>query len=75
MKPGGEPFKFIMVIERLATDLHRLGNTSVTELRRCVIIVAGLSADNELECRMLENNPDGLYRAKVECVTNFKAAT
>ena len=45
MEPGGDPFKFMMKIDRLAADLHRLGHKSVTELRKCVITVAGLSAD------------------------------
>ena len=41
---------------------------SVTDLRKCVIIVAGLSADYEKECRMLENNPDGFNRSEIERV-------
>ena len=45
MEPGDDPFKFIMEIERLATDLRRLGDKSLTDLRKCVIIVAGLSSD------------------------------
>ena len=45
MKPDGEPFKFMMEIDRLTSDLHRLSDKSVTELRKCVIIVSGLSAD------------------------------
>ena len=68
MEPGGDPFKFMMEIDRLATDLHRLGDRSVTEIRKCVIIVAGLSADYEMECRMLENNPVGLNRSEIERV-------
>ena len=68
MEPGGDPFKFIMEIDRLAADLHRLGDNSVTELRKCVIIVSGLSADFETECRMLENNPAGLNRTEIERV-------
>ena len=68
MEPGGDPFKFMMEIDRLAADLHRLGDKSVTELRKCVIIVSGLSADFEMECRMLENNPAGLNRAEIERV-------
>ena len=66
MEPGGGPSKFMMEIDRLAADLHRLGDKSVTELRKCVIIVPGLSADFEMECRMLENA--GLNRAEVERV-------
>ena len=51
MEPGGDPFKFMMEIDRLAADLHRLGDKSVTELRKCVIIVSGRSDDFEMECR------------------------
>ena len=68
MEPDGDPFKFIMEIDRLAADLHRLGDKSVTDPRKCVIIVAGLSADYEMECRMFENNLDGLNRAEIERV-------
>ena len=68
MEPSGDPFKFMMEVKRLATDLRRLGDKSVTELRKCVIIVSGLSADSEMECRILENNPAGLNRAEIECV-------
>ena len=57
-----------MEIDRLVADLHRLGDKSVTELRKCVIIVSGLSADFEIECRVLENNPAGLKRAEIERV-------
>ena len=60
METGGDPFNFMMEIDRLAADLHRLGDKYVTELRKCVIIVSDLSADFEMECRMLENNPAGL---------------
>ena len=55
MESGGDLFKFMMEIDRLAADLHRLGDKSVT----------GMSADFEMECRMLENNPAGLNRAKI----------
>ena len=68
MEPGGDPFKFMMEIDRLAADLHRLGDKSVTELRKCVIIVSGMSTDFEMECRMLENNPAGLNRAGIQGV-------
>ena len=68
MQPGGDPFKLMMEIDRLAADLHRLGDKSVTERRKCVIIVSGLSADFEMECRILENNPAGLNRAEIEHV-------
>ena len=68
MEPGGDPIKFMMEIDRLAADLHRLGDISVTELRKCVIIVSGLSADFEMECRMLENNPAGLNKTEIERV-------
>ena len=65
VEPGGGPFKFIMEIDRLVADLHRLSDKPVTELRKCVIIVFGLSADFEMECRILENNPAGLKRAEI----------
>ena len=68
MQPGEDPFQIMMEIDRLAADIHRLGDRSVTELRKCVIIVAGLSADYEIEVRMLENNPAGLDRADIERV-------
>ena len=57
MEPGGDPLKFTIEVDRLAADLHRLGDRSATELRKCVIIVPGLSAAFEMECRILENNP------------------
>ena len=57
-----------MEIDRLAADLHRLGDRSVTELRKCVIIVARWSADYENEVRMLKSNPPGLERAEIESV-------
>ena len=49
MEPGGDPFKFMMEIDRLAENLHRLGDKSVTELRKCVIIVSGRSADFDMK--------------------------
>ena len=55
-------------IDRLAANLHRLGDKFVTEQRKCVIIVSGLSADFEMECCILENNPAGLNRAEIERV-------
>ena len=58
----------MMEVDRLAADLYRLGDKSVTEMRKCVIIVSGLSADFEMECRILENNPAGLNRAGIERV-------
>ena len=33
-----------------------------------MIIAAGLSAEYEMECRMLENNPDCLNRVEIERV-------
>ena len=66
MEPGGDSLTFMMEIDRLAADLHRLGDKSVTELRKCVLIVSGLSADSEMEYRMLKNNPAGLNRAEIE---------
>ena len=68
MEPGSDPFKFMMEVDRLAADLHGLRDKSVTELRKCVIIVSGLSADFEMECRILENDPAGLNRADIERV-------
>ena len=49
MQPGEDPFQFMMEIDRLAANLHRLGDRLITGLRKCVIIVAGLSADYEIE--------------------------
>ena len=68
MESGGDTFKFMMEIDRPAADLHRLGDKSVTELRKCVNIVSVLSADFEMECRMLENNPAGLNMAEIKRV-------
>ena len=68
MEPGSDPFKFMMEVDRLAADLRRLSDKSVTELRKCVIIVSGLSAGFEMECRILEDNPVGLNRAEIERV-------
>ena len=65
MQPGKDPFKVMMEIDRLVADLHKLVGRSVTELRKCVIIVAGLSADYEIEVRMFENNPADLERAEI----------
>ena len=72
MEPGGDPFKFMMEIDRLAADLHRLGEKSVNGKRteKVRIIVSGLSADFEMECRMLENNPTGLNRADIIVTAN-----
>ena len=49
-----------------------MGNKSITELRKCVIIVSGLSADFEMEWRILENNPAGLNRAEIERVVGIQ---
>ena len=68
LEHGGDPLKFMMEIDRHAADVQRLGDKSITELRKCAIIVSGLSADFEMECRMLENNPAGLNRAEIERV-------
>ena len=68
MEPGSDPFKVMMEVDRLAADLQRLGDKSVTELRKCVIILSGLSADFEMECRVLANDPAGLNRAEIERV-------
>ena len=65
---GSDPYKFTMEIDRLAADLHRLGDKSLVELRKGVIIVAGLSADHEMKCQSVENNPTGFERAEIERV-------
>ena len=38
MEPGSDPFKFMMEVDRLAADLHRLGDKSVTELRSAQLL-------------------------------------
>ena len=43
-----------------------MGDKSVTEQRKCMIIVAGLSFDYKMECRMLENKPTGLDRSEIK---------
>ena len=58
----------MMEIGLLALDLHRLGDRSVTKPRKCVVIVAGLSANYGIEVRMLENNSTGLEKAEIERV-------
>ena len=68
MEPGDDAFEFMMEIGSLAADLHRLGGKSVVELTKCVIVVAGVSADYETECRMLENDPTGLDGADIKRV-------
>ena len=68
MEPSGDPFKFIMEVDRLAADLHRLDEKSVTQLGKGLIIVSDLCADLEMECRILENNPAGLNRTEIERV-------
>ena len=68
MQPGEDPFQFMIEIDRLAADLHRLDDRLVTELSKCVIIVAELSAAYEIEVQTLENNPATLERADIECV-------
>ena len=66
MEPGEDPFKVMIKNDRLAGDLHRLGDRPVTELEKCMIIVAGLSGDYAIACRMLENNSTGLERTEIE---------
>ena len=63
---GEDPFQLMIENGRLAADLNRLGDRSVTELKKCGTIVAELSADYEIEVRMLENNPACLERAEIE---------
>ena len=58
----------MMGVDGLAADLHRLGDKSVIELRKGVIIGSGMSADYNIEVRMLENSPTGLERAEIERV-------
>ena len=58
----------MMKIDLLAAGLHRLGDRSVTELIKYGIIVAGSSADHEVEVCMLDNNPTGLEKAEIERV-------
>ena len=68
MQPGEDPFKIMMEIDQLAADLHRLGDIFVTQLRKCVINLAGLSADYDVEIYMLENNPTNRERTEVKPV-------
>ena len=68
MQRGEDPFQVMTEIDRLSADLHGLGDKSVTELRKYMIIASGLSADYEIEVHMLKNNPTGLERAGIERV-------
>ena len=68
MQPGEDSFQFMMEIDQLAADLHKLGDRSVTEMRKSGIIVAGLSANYEIEVRMPKNNPASVDRAEIERV-------
>ena len=43
-----------------------MGDRPVKELRKCVTIVAGLSADYGIEVRMLENDPTSLEKGEIE---------
>ena len=77
MQPGEDPFQFKMETDQLEADLHRLGGRFITQLIKCVIIVTGLSADYEIEVRVLQNNPTGLERSEIERVVGnqtFQAA-
>ena len=67
MQPG-DPFNIIWKTDQLAVDLHILGDRSVSKLKKCVIIVGALSADYEIEVRMLENTPASLDRVEIERV-------
>ena len=69
MEQGGNPSKFMMEIDTLTANLHRLGDKSVTEQKQCVIIVAGLSAGYEMEHHTLENTSTRLDRAEIERVS------
>ena len=68
MQQGEDLFQFMMEIDRLAADLHRLGYKSIPELRKCVIVVARLSADYEIKVRMLEKTPTSRERTETERV-------
>ena len=68
IQPGQDSSQFMMEIDRLAADLHRLGVRSLKELRKCVFLVVGLSADYEIKSRMLKNNSTGLNRERFEHV-------
>ena len=46
MEPREDLLKLVMEVDRLAVDLYRLGDRSVTELKKCVTIIAGLSYKN-----------------------------
>ena len=52
-------------IDRVVVELYRLDDRFFTELRKCVIIVAVLSADYKMESRVPENDPTGLDRAEI----------
>ena len=67
MQPGEDPFQFMVEVDRLVADLHRLGDKPIKKLKKCVSW-GELSAHYEIEVRMLENNPAGLERAEIECV-------
>ena len=54
MEPGGGGIQTYDGNQQVSSRLHRLGDESVTGLKKCIITVAGLSADYEMECRMLE---------------------
>ena len=43
-----------------------MGDRSITELRKCRIIVAGLAASYKIKSGMLENNPTGLEKPEIE---------
>ena len=60
MESGGDPYNSMMEIDRLVANLHILGDKSMNELRKCIIVVVGLSADYEMECRTFENKSTGL---------------
>ena len=58
----------MMENDRLTSELHRLGDASATQLRKCVIIVAEPSAHYQTEVCMLENNPTDLESSEIERV-------
>ena len=60
MEARGVPFKFVLEADGLIANHQSLGDKPVTELRKCLIIVAGLSTGCEMEWCMLNNIPPGL---------------
>ena len=53
-------------IDRLAKELQRVGNKTISEMKQYVVIVVERSADYEMVCHILKNNAAGLSRAEIE---------